>query len=139
MAEVTNLFDMVTTREEPTRVEARRVCNFQSRLGTRCNQDALDNAMVCLFHKGGRNALIHLRREIVGMGPVVVARLQELIEDENGLVSVNAAKLWTELSGVRELPHAAANIDEEELDAARRSLSRKLDAVASRVLQRKSA
>jgi len=75
---------------------------------------------------------------MANLGPLAVEQLEDLMIAEEGVVRLGAIKLWSEIAGMKDLP-SNTGVDEEELDAARRSLSRKLESVAERVLQRKTA
>lgn len=139
MAELSNIFDLVAKDEtQQARPRVTRTCTYKSRLGIDCSRDAVGDALVCDIHGGSKNSLMHLRRELINLGPLAVSTLEELMVSDMEVARLGAVKLWADLSGAGDLP-SGSGIEEDELDAARRSLARKLDSVAERVLQRKSA
>lgn len=73
------------------------------------------------------------------MGPMVLERLEEIMLDDNSIAAVAASKLWSELAGIKDMPPVGAGLEEEELEAARRSLERKLEVVFTQLTKRKTA
>jgi len=140
MVDVPNIFDLVPSpkKDDAQSQSTRRPCGYRSRLGNPCNRDAREGALVCDLHGGAKSSLIQIRREMANLGPLAVEQLEDLMIAEEGVVRLGAIKLWSEIAGMKDLP-SNTGVDEEELDAARRSLSRKLESVAERVLQRKTA
>ena len=143
MAEVSNIFDLVPAQgkedtEQARPSSSRRLCTYRSRLGTLCPRDASEGGLVCDMHGGSKMSLVQLRREAVNLGPMALITLEELMVSEIEIVRLGAVKQWMDWTGAKDLP-IGSGIEEEELDAARRSLQRKLESVAERVLQRKTA
>lgn len=103
-------------------------------------RDASPDATVCSIHTGGKTSLVQLRKEALNLGPLAMQTLEELMMGaEMEMAQLGAIKLWSELSGFKDLPAHGSGIDEEELETARRSLSRKLEGVVSNIMQRKTA
>ena len=140
-----NLFDLVPANQSSQEQRShssgnvRRVCTYKSRFGTPCDRDAEPNALVCKAHGGSKTSLIELRKQAISMGPLVLDRLEEIIVGDNDLVATQAAKLWSEIAGVKDIPSIGSGLDEEELSAAKRSLDRKFESVMDHLLKRKSA
>jgi hypothetical protein len=140
-----NVFDLVAPpRVEPEIEEqpkqARRVCTYRSRLGTPCTRDAEDDALTCNLHGKGKTSLTALRKEAINLGPLVMEALEDMItDDSNQIARIQAVKMWHEITGMKDLPAVGAAIEEEELNAARVSLSHKLERVTKLLLERKTA
>jgi len=140
-----NVFDLVSQssapQEEQKTTQAKRVCTYVTRFGTVCPFDAEPDALVCKAHggRGGKMSLHAIRKHAIELGPTVLQRIEENILADDGIVSNQAAKLWIEISGVKDLPPMGSGLDEEELDAARRSLGRKLESVITHLQKRKTA
>ena len=141
-----NVFDLVVQpvppQEPSSSHQAHRLCTYKSRLGTPCPRDAEPDALVCSVHgaKGAKATLAEIRRHAIQLGPMVVDQIEDiLISSENDLAKVSAAKLWTEIAGMKDAPPMNAGLEEEELEAARRSLERKLEVVFSQLEKRRTA
>lgn len=143
MLDVPNVFDLVKTEAPPDAgsraAQAKRTCTYTTRWGTACPRDAMPSATICDIHGGNKSSLAKLRKEAINLGPLVMETIEDLMQSDNDLARASAIKLWMEFAGVKDLPPMGSGIEEEEMLAARESLGRKLDAVAERVLARRTA
>jgi hypothetical protein len=143
MLDVPNVFDLVKTDAPPDagarQTQVKRSCSYTTRWGTACPRNAMSDATVCDIHGGNKSSLAKLRKEAINLGPLVMETIEDLMQSENDLARASAIKLWMEFAGVKDMPPMGSGIEEEEMLAARTSLGRKLDAVAERVLARKTA
>lgn len=125
--------------EEEKPVPAKRLCTHKGRFGMPCPLEAEEDSLVCRVHGDQKVTVQSLRRDAIKLGPLFLERMEEVATTGNNIEVGQHFKLWMDFIRIQDMPATETGLDEEELDAARRTLSAKLDSVLTNIAKRKTA